>query len=70
MLIFSCANPSDEGSMVEVTRNFRLSYGTFQFRSYVWRNNSEDPIYLHCSVDICDNLGNDCGLLVCTDWCF
>jgi len=49
--------------MINVTRNYLPTYGTFQFRSFVWSHNDEDPIYLFCDVKICDSYENECDLV-------
>ena len=58
-----CANASDPNSMINVTRNFLPSYGTYHFKSFVWSHDPFAPVYLHCKVKICDNYNYLCNLV-------
>ena len=72
--VYRCANSSDVDSdsnpITEITRNYQLTTGKFQFQSFVWNPNVEDPIFIHCEVAICNNQtdGANCDGPVSVCW--
>nr|CAB3266892.1 alpha-tectorin-like [Phallusia mammillata] len=54
------SNPYDPSNAIVVIRNNQPICGQFKFRSFVWTNVTEQALYVHCDVNICDTDAGSC----------
>jgi len=48
-------------SVTIISRNYQSLSAAFKFLAFLWKENADYPMYLHCKVRVCDNFKENCN---------